>query len=55
MKFKYVDGIQLLNCDLVVQINPQTLKYSFDNGESWFSESEMQNIIDSYNFLSNTD
>lgn len=27
------------------EINPDTLKYSLDNGESWYSEEELKNVI----------
>ena len=27
------------------KINPQTLKYSFDNGENWFSESKIEDVL----------
>ena len=32
-------------------IDPQTLKYSFNNGESWFSEREVQLMIKGYKSL----
>ena len=30
---------------MYLQINPQTLKYSFDNGVNWFSESEIRDKL----------
>ena len=41
-----LEGYYIHRYDLPAEkINPQTLKYSFDNGVSWFSESEIRHKL----------